>query len=229
MFERLELLIEKENIDKIKDKKVLIVGLGGVGGSAIVSLVRSGITNVVLIDFDTVDITNINRQIVAYQSTIGMKKIDVMAKILLEINNNCNIKKYDLFLDKSNIKEILDNEIPDYIIDACDSKDTKKEIILESLSRKIKFITSMGTGNKLNPSLLEITDIRKTINDPLARIFRKWVKDNNIKDKIPVVSSKELPKKTGKIVASCSFVPNSAGLLIASYIINDIITKKEGK
>lgn len=229
MFERLELLIEKENIDKIKAKKVLIVGLGGVGGSAIVSLVRSGITNVVLIDFDTVDITNINRQIVAYQSTIGMKKIDVMAKILLEINNNCNIKKYDLFLDKSNIKEILDNEIPDYIIDACDSKDTKKEIILESLSRKIKFITSMGTGNKLNPSLLEITDIRKTINDPLARIFRKWVKDNNIKDKIPVVSSKELPKKTGKIVASCSFVPNSAGLLIASYIINDIITKKEGK
>lgn len=229
MFERLELLIEKENIDKIKDKKVLIVGLGGVGGSAIVSLVRSGITNVVLIDFDTVDITNINRQIVAYQSTIGMKKIDVMAKILLEINNNCNIKKYDLFLDKSNIKEILDNEIPDYIIDACDSKDTKKEIILESLSRKIKFITSMGTGNKLNPSLLEITDIRKTINDPLARIFRKWVKDNNIKDKIPVVSSKELPKKTGRIVASCSFVPNSAGLLIASYIINDIITKKEGK
>ncbi len=226
MFDRLELLIEKDNLLKIKKKKVLIVGIGGVGGSAIVSLARSGIKDIVLIDYDTVDISNINRQVVAYQSTVGKKKIDVMEKILKAINSECKIKKYDVFLDKNNIEEILDCEKPDYIIDACDSKDTKMEIIRQSLHRKIKFITAMGTGNKIDPSLLEITDIRKTKNDPLARIFRKWVKDNKIKEKIPVVSSCEVPLRKGKVVASSSFVPNSAGLLMASYVICDIIDKE---
>lgn len=226
MFDRLELLIGKDNLDKIKSKKVLVVGIGGVGGSAVTSLIRSGIENIVLIDFDSVDITNLNRQAVAYQSTIGMKKVDAMEKIIKEINPSCNISKYDLFLDSNNIKEIFDNEKPDYIIDACDSKETKKSIILEALNRKIKFISSMGTGNKLDPTKLEITDIRKTVNDPLARIFRKWVKDNKINSKITVLSSREVPKKTGNVVASNSFVPNSAGLLITSYIINDIILNK---
>ena len=223
MFERFELLIGKENLQKINNTKVLIVGIGGVGGSVVTSLVRSGIKDIVIIDFDVVDITNINRQTVAYHSTIGMKKIDVMEKIIKDINPLANIKKYDLFLDNENIKEILDLESPDFIIDACDAKETKKSIILESSKRKIKFISSMGTGNKMDPSKLEITDIRKTVNDPLARIFRKWVKDNNINFKIPVLSSTELPIKTGKIVASNSFVPNSAGLLISSYVINEII------
>lgn len=226
MFDRLELLIGKDNLDKIKSKKVLVVGIGGVGGSAVTSLIRSGIENIVLIDFDSVDITNLNRQAVAYQSTVGMKKVDAMEKIIKEINPSCNISKYDLFLDSNNIKEIFDNEKPDYIIDACDSKETKKSIILEALNRKIKFISSMGTGNKLDPTKLEITDIRKTVNDPLARIFRKWVKDNKINSKITVLSSREVPKKTGNVVASNSFVPNSAGLLITSYIINDIILNK---
>lgn len=227
MFDRLELLIEKENLSKIRTKKVLIVGIGGVGGTAITSLVRSGIENVVLVDYDTVDISNINRQMVAYQSTIGKKKIAVMEKILKEINNNCQVKKYDLFLNKDNVKELLDKENPDYIIDACDFTEAKKEIIMESLKRKIKFITAMGTGNRLNSSLLEITDIRKTSGDPLARIIRKWVKDNNIKGKIPTVASREVAKKTGRVVASSCFVPNCAGLLMASYIICDIINKEE--
>jgi len=223
MFDRLELLIGKENLLKIMNTKVLVVGIGGVGGSVVTSLVRSGIKDIVVIDFDTVDITNLNRQVVAYQSTIGMKKTTVMEKLVHEINPECNIKSYDLFLTSENIKEILDRENPHYIIDACDSKDTKKAIILEAIERKIKFISSMGTGNKMDPSKLEITDIRKTINDPLARIFRKWVKDNKINNKIPVLCSKEVPKNRGKIVSSNSFVPNSAGLLISSYIINDII------
>ena len=226
MFDRLELLIGKDNLEKIKSKKVLVVGIGGVGGSVVTSLVRSGIENIVIIDFDTVDITNLNRQVIAYQSTIGMKKTDAMEKLINEINPTCNIVKYDLFLDSENIKEIIERERPDYIVDACDSKETKKAIILEALNKKIKFITSMGTGNKLDPTKLEITDIRKTVNDPLARIFRKWVKDNRINDKILVLSSREVPIKTGNVVASNSFVPNSAGLLITSYIINDIILNK---
>lgn len=226
MFNRLELLIGKDNLEKIANTKVLVVGLGGVGGSVVTSLVRSGIKDIVIIDFDTVDITNLNRQVIAFQSTIGMKKTDAMEKLLKDINPLCNIRKYNLFLTKENISEILDKENPSFIVDACDSKDTKKAIILESLKRKIKFISSMGTGNKLDPSKLEITDIRKTQNDPLARIFRKWIKDNKINSKIPVLCSKEVPKKTGKVVASTSFVPNSAGLLISSYVINNIIENK---
>ena len=225
MFDRLELLIGKDNLDKIKSTKVLIVGVGGVGGECAVSLVRSGIKDIVIIDFDKVDITNLNRQVVAYHSTIGKKKVDVLENILKDINPECNVSKYDIYLDKDNIKEIFDRENPNYIIDCCDSKETKKEIILESLNRNIDFISSMGTGNKLDPSLLEITDIRKTNNDPLARIFRKWVKDEKINKKIPVLCSKEVPTHTGNVVASSSFVPNSAGLLISSYVIRKIINK----
>lgn len=223
MFDRFELLIGKDALEKIKKSKILIVGIGGVGGSVATSLIRSGVQNIVLIDFDTVDITNLNRQIVAYHSTIGLKKVNVMKKLLLDINPSIVVKTYEIFVDKDNIKTILDDENPTYIIDACDSKETKKALILEAISRKIKFISSMGTGNKMNPSDLEIIDIRKTINDPLARIFRKWVRDNNIKSKITVLSSRELPIKTGNIVASNSFVPTSAGLLITSYVIKDII------
>lgn len=223
MFERIELLIGKDNLNKIQSTKILIVGIGGVGGECALSLVRSGIKDIVIIDFDKVDITNINRQVVAFQSTIGKKKVDVLENIIKDINPECNVNKYDIYLDKNNIKEIFDKESPSFIIDCCDSKETKKEIIKESLARNIKFISSMGTGNKMDPSLLEITDIRKTNNDPLARIFRKWIKDEKINKKIPVLCSKEVPIHSGNVVASNSFVPNSAGLLITSYVIREII------
>ena len=223
MFDRLELLIGKNNLNKIHSTKVLVVGVGGVGGECVLSLIRSGIKDIVIIDYDVVDISNINRQVVAYHSTIGKKKVDVLENIIKDINLECNVSKYDLFLNKENIKEIFDKESPNFIIDCCDSKETKKEIIKESLAREIKFISSMGTGCKMDPSKLEITDIRKTNNDPLARIFRKWVKDEKINKKIPVLCSKEVPITKGKVVASNSFVPNSAGLLIASYVIREII------
>ena len=223
MFERLELLIGKEKLCQIEKEKILIVGVGGVGGACAVSLIRSGIKNIVIIDFDIVDVSNINRQVVAFNSTIGKKKVDVLENIIKDINPDVNVIKYDVFLDKNNIYEIFDREKPSFVIDCCDSKETKKEIIKECLNRKIKFISSMGTGNKLDPSQLEIVDIRKTNNDPLARIFRKWVKDEKINNKIPVLCSKELPIKSGRVVASSSFVPNSAGLLIASYVIRKII------
>ena len=226
MFDRLELLIGKENLEKIGNTKVLVVGVGGVGGECVLSLIRSGIKNICIIDFDKVDITNLNRQVVAFQSTIGKDKVDVLENIILDINKEVKVSKYKLFLDKDNIKEIFDKEKPDFVIDCCDSVDTKKEIIKESLERGIEFISSMGTGNKMDPTQLEIVDIRKTNNDPLARIFRKWVKDERINKKIPVLCSKEVPIHSGRVVASNSFVPNSAGLLIASYVIRKIIDRK---
>ncbi len=225
MFDRLKLLIGEENLNKIKNNKILIVGVGGVGGECAISLIRSGIENIVIIDYDTVDITNLNRQVVAFHSTIGKRKVDVLENIILDINQETKITKYPIYLDKENIKDIFDKEKPSFVIDCCDSKETKKEIIKESIERNINFISSMGTGNKLDPSKLEIVDIRKTNNDPLARIFRKWVKDEKINQKIPVLCSKEVPIHSGKIVASSSFVPNSAGLLISSYVIRKIIGK----
>lgn len=221
-FNRLEYLIGNENVELLKTKKVLIVGLGGVGGFVTESLARSGIGNITLIDYDTIDITNLNRQIIALHSTIGKKKTDVFKKRILDINKECNIMVLDLFLDSSNYREIITNNY-DFIIDCCDSLEAKKLLLLESYNKKIPFIGSMGTANKMDPSKLEIVDIRKTINDPIARIMRKFVKDNKLNQKIMVVSSKELPKKNGTKLGSNSFVPASAGLLISSYVIRNLI------
>lgn len=223
MFDRIERLIGRENLSKINDKTVLVVGLGGVGGSCVLSLVRSGIKKVIIVDFDIVDLSNLNRQIITFQDNVGHKKVDVCYETIKKINPDCEVIKYDMFLDSENIKNIFDTAKIDYVVDACDSVQTKKAIILECLKRKIKFISCMGTGNKLNPLNLEIIDIRKTFNDPLAKVMRKWVKDNKINDKIMVLSSREVPLKKDKIIASMCFVPNMAGTLIANYIIKDII------
>lgn len=223
MFDRFEKMIGPVNLDQIRQKKVIVIGLGGVGGHVVLSLIRSGISNITLVDYDIVDITNLNRQVVAKRSTIGKKKTDVMKEIILDINPDCNINIIDTFLDNNNINNIITNEY-DYVIDACDTIDAKKSIIKTCIAKKIKLISSMGTGNKLDPSKLEITDIRKTINDPLARIMRKWVKDEKIKEKITVLSSSEVPIRVKGVVSSNSFVPGSAGLLITSWIINNIIS-----
>lgn len=223
MLERLEILIGTENIKKITDTKVLVVGLGGVGGYVTESLVRSGINNIILVDFDIIDITNLNRQIIATNKNIKRKKTDAFYERIKDINENCNVTIIDKFIDETNYKELFDYDF-DYLIDCCDSINTKKLLIKECLSRKIKFITSMGMGNKMDPSKIEIIDIRKTSYDKIAKILRKWVKDEKINDKIPCVSSTEMPIKTkGTIIGSNCFVPASAGLLITSYIINDII------
>lgn len=222
-FSRLEKIIGSENLNKLKDKSVLILGCGGVGGYTVEALVRSGINTLILVDFDKVDESNINRQIIALDSTIGKLKVDVLEERIKDINRNCNVIKISEFIDPQNI-DILFNEKIDYLVDACDYVPTKKAIIKECLKRKIKFISSMGTGNKLDPSKLEITDIRKTVNDPLARIMRKFIKDEKINSKVVVLSSKEVPIKTGESTpGSTAFVPSSAGLLIASYIIKEFI------
>lgn len=224
-FTRFEKLVGKNSFDNIKNKTVLVIGIGGVGGYAVESLVRSGIGKIIIVDYDTIDITNINRQIIALDSTIGMKKIDAFEKRINDINKECLVIKYDLFINEDNIETIFQEKI-DFIVDACDTISTKKSIIKTALKKQIPLISSMGTGNKLDPSKLEIVDIRKTINDPLARIMRKFIKEEKISTKIPVLSSSELPIKTNtREVYSNSYVPASAGLLITSYIINKLIEK----
>ena len=227
-LQRLELLVGKENVEKIKQQKVLIIGLGGVGGYVLESLARSGIETLIIIDNDIVDITNLNRQVITLQSNIGKNKVDVAKKRVLDINKNCNVVAKNIFVTEENISEII-NDI-DYVVDACDTISTKKAIIRECIKKKIKFISCMGTGNKMHPSLLQISDIRKTSYDPIAKIIRKMVKDENIKEAIPVVYSKEIPiKNNTNIICSNSFVPATAGLLMTSYVINDIVGEINAK
>lgn len=224
MFERFEKIISSEKMSSIKNTSVMVIGIGGVGGYTVEALVRSGIGTIILVDNDTVDITNKNRQIVALDSTIGMKKVDVMKSRILDINKECNVITLDLFLDISNTDNIISKYKPDYVIDACDTITTKKEIITSCLKYSINFISCMGTGNKFDPTRLIISDIRKTSYDPLAKILRKWIKDEKINSKIPVLWSDEKPVVTNdRIPGSTSFVPSAAGLIIASYVINKII------
>lgn len=223
-FERFKLIVGEDNFNKIQSIKILLVGVGGVGSFVFEGLIRSGVLNIDIVDFDKVDITNLNRQLMTNLYNIGKDKVDVIEERGLSINKDLNIGKYKLFLDKNNIDDIDFNY--DYVIDCCDFLDTKKEIILKCLHKKIKFISCMGTGNKLDPSKLEIIDIRKTSYDPLARRLRKWVNDNNIKGKILCCASCEKPiNNNNNTIGSSSFVPSSAGLLIVSYIIRDIIKK----
>lgn len=221
-FSRLELLIGNDNLKILQEKTVLIVGIGGVGGYVCESLARSGIGKIIIVDFDIVDITNINRQIIALHNTIGKKKIDVMKERLQQINPNLEIVCYDLFFNEES-KYILDNKI-DYVVDACDSIDSKKLLIHLCLEKNIPIISSMGTARKLDPSKLEITSIKKTINDPLARIIRKYIKDEEQGRDLTVLSSTELPRKTEGL-GSSAFVPSSAGLLIGSYVIRKLINE----
>lgn len=224
-FDRFKKLISEDSFENISSKTVLVVGVGGVGGYVVEALVRSGIGKIIIVDGDVVDETNINRQIIALSSTVGQSKVDVFEKRIKDINEKCEVIKINKFIDASNIDILFDYEF-DYLVDACDTVSTKLALIDRCILKKRKFISSMGTGNKLDPSLLEIVDVRKTVNDPLARIVRKHVKDKRINDKVLVLSSKELPIKTGdRTPGSTSFVPNSAGLLIASYIIRTFINE----
>lgn len=226
MFERLELIIGKDNLDKLKNTKVLVVGLGGVGGILAETLVRNGIENIIIVDNDTVDITNKNRQIIALDSTVGMKKTEVLKNRLLDINSNINIKTIDEFITKENIDLIFDNDI-DYVIDACDTVTTKLLLIEESINRNIKVLSSMGMGKKTDLSKLKIMDIRKTSYDKLAKVIRKQLKDDGYTGKIMVLSSDEEPIDTKDNIGSYSPLTSYAGLLMADYVIKDIIKEND--
>ncbi len=221
-FQRLSFLIGEEKIDKLKDKNVLVLGIGGVGGYVVESLVRSGISNITIVDYDIVDITNINRQIIALTSTVGMKKTEVFKNRILDINPNCNVKIIDYFIDENNYKDLFSGKI-DFFIDCCDSVKTKKSVIKYALEEDIPIISSMGAGNRMNIKDLNICEIRKTSYDPLARIIRKYLRDENINKKLMVMCSSEKPKKVEGVIASNSFVPAAAGLLISNYVIKELI------
>lgn len=221
-FSRLELML-KEKIEILQNKTILIIGIGGVGGYVVESLARLGINKLILVDGDIVDITNINRQIIALHSTIGKSKVELFKERIMDINPHCFVNVINKFITREEVNDLITNDI-DYVVDACDTTEVKKEIIRVCSKKNINFITCMGTGNKMDPTKLEITDIRKTEYDPLAKIIRKMVRDEKITCKVPVVCSKEIPiKNDTKIISSISFVPSVAGLLCTSYIVNNIV------
>lgn len=223
MFDRLEKLIGEENLNKLHSKTVAVVGVGGVGGYTIETLVRNGIENIIIVDNDIVDITNKNRQIIALDSTINISKVDAFEKRIKDINKNVNITKLEIFLNEETKKELFKYNI-DYLVDACDTVATKIMLIRECINRNIKIISSMGTGNKFDPKKLVITELKKTSYDPLAKVIRHEINKLNIEEPVTVLCSTEMPIKTGlRTPASYSVVPNTAGILIADHIIKDII------
>lgn len=220
MFDRLIPLIGENKFEIISEKKILIVGIGGVGGIVLEALVRLGIQNIDIIDFDVFETSNLNRQILSDLNSIGKKKVDV-AKVKMEsINKNVNINALDLFLDENNIKKL---ENYDYIIDTCDTVDTKLELYKFAIENKIKIISSMGMGNRIDISKIEITSLNRTINDPLAKKIRKLCKDKNINTNILVIASQELPV-INKNIYSSFVVPNISGIMIADYVVNDLLS-----
>ena len=226
-YERFEKMVGSSVIQLLSQKSVLVLGCGGVGGYVIEALARSGVGTLILVDFDTIAESNINRQIIALESTIGMKKVDAFEKRIKDINPDLSVIKIGNFINEETIDLLFSNKI-DFLVDACDTILTKKLVIQNCIQKHIPFISSMGTGNKLDPSQLEIVDIRKTINDPLARILRKYVKDEKIQEKVMVLSSREVPIKThDRTPGSSAFVPSSAGLLIASYVVREFMKSKK--
>lgn len=222
-FSRLEALYGIDKVNKLRNSKVLIVGLGGVGGYVVESLSRSGIGELILVDSDVVDITNINRQIIATDDSIGKLKTECFKERIKSINPECKVIIYSEFIDESNYLNILDNKV-DFVVDAIDSIKSKELIIKYALENDINIISSMGTGNRENPKDLDIMDISKTSGDPIAKIIRKFLRDNNINRKFKVLCSHELPmKKIENVIPSNSFVPSTAGLLISSYVIKELI------
>lgn len=237
-FSRTELLIGKEGIEKLQNAKVAIFGTGGVGSFVVEGLARAGIGNFILVDNDKVSLTNLNRQIIATHKTIGKLKVEVEKERILEINPNANVEIHQEFFMPDS-KEILDNTI-DYIVDAVDTITAKIELVVRADKLSIPIISSMGTGNKLDPTKFEVTDIYKTSICPLAKVMRKELKARGIKS-LKVVYSKEEPIKlheniydieeeeTGttkkQVPGSISFVPSVAGLIIAGEVIKDIIKR----
>lgn len=233
-FVREELLIGKTGIEKLKHAKVAIFGIGGVGSFATEGLARAGIGNFILVDNDNIDISNLNRQIHAAMDTVGKYKIDVMKQRILSINPNAKVEIYNEFFMPNCNKNIIDESI-DYIIDAVDTVTAKIELVVQANRKNIPIISSMGTGNKLDPTKFEVADIYNTSVCPLAKVMRKELSKRGIQ-KLKVVYSKEEPIKPyedlvieemqtnkRKTPGSISFVPSVAGLIMTGEVVKDII------
>ncbi len=224
MLERVNILYDNQSLEKFINSKVLIIGVGGVGGACFEALVRMGIKNIDVIDNDSFDETNLNRQLLSNRNNIGSSKVKEAHLRAKSINPDILVNEYEMFLNESNFNQI-DITKYDYVIDCCDTVSTKVLIIKECINNNIKFISSMGTGNRIDPTKFEIIDINKTSYDPLAKVMRKILKDEGIKGKVPVLFSREIPiKVSSRTPGSTSFVPNAAGFCIASYVFNDIMS-----
>lgn len=222
MFERLITLIGEDNVNKLKEANVLIVGLGGVGGYALEALVRSGVHNLTIVDGDIVELSNLNRQIISKRDVVGRPKALVAQAKALEINPDINLKVINEFVTEDNFS-LLKIEEYNYVIDACD--DLNLKMLLIKYADKYKLISSMGTANKMDMTRFKITTIDKTSYDPIAKIIRKKIKDEKIRTKFKVVSSDEKVMRNGTKLGTIAYMPATSGLLCASYVINDIINK----
>ena len=222
-FSRTETLIGADALAKLANSRVAIFGVGGVGGYVVEALARAGVGNIDLIDNDDVNITNINRQIIALHSTVGKSKVDVARDRVLDINPKVNVRIYKIFFTPETSNE-FDFSQYDYVVDAIDSITGKIELVMKSQDANVPIISSMGTGNKLHPEMFEIADIYKTSVCPLAKVMRTELKKRGVK-KLKVLYSKEVPiKQDGqRIPASISFTPPVAGLIMAGEVIRDLI------
>ena len=223
---RTELLIGKEKLEKLEKAKMIVYGIGGVGSFAVEGFIRAGIENIILVDNDVISPSNLNRQIHATISNIGKLKVDCMKERILSINPKANVQTY-LPQDIENGEETLIDDTIDYVVDAVDTITTKLKLIQTAKENQIPIISCMGTGNKLDPTKFEISDIYKTSVCPLAKVMRKELKKRGIQD-LKVLYSKEEPIKhdvESRTPASISFVPSVAGMIIAGKVITDIIKK----
>ncbi len=243
-FSRNELAIGTEGIELLKNKTVAILGIGGVGSFAAEACARSGVGRIILVDKDNVDITNINRQLVAYVSTIGRSKSEVMKERIADINPNCEVIDMHMFYTEETYEQFFNMNI-DYVIDASDTIIYKVHLMKECLNRGIKIISSMGAANKTDPTRFKIVDIFKTHTDPVAKVIRAKLRKEGIRKGIPVVFSDESPiivredvvgtvgkpdaaiRKAKMPPSSNAFVPSVAGLICASWVINDIVKEIE--
>ena len=224
-FLRTAAIFGEDSMKKLNNSRILIFGIGGVGGYALEALVRSGVGSVDIVDGDTVNITNLNRQIIATEDTIDMPKTDAAKARMLSINPKLKINTYNCFYSEEN-QDIVDFKNYDYVVDAIDDVKAKTLIAVKCKEADVPLISSMGFGNKIEPTKIEVSDIKKTSVCPLARTMRRRLKDAGVKD-LKVVYSKEEPKvglnpDGTRILASTAFVPSAAGLVIASEVIKDL-------
>ncbi|HHQ4155877.1 tRNA threonylcarbamoyladenosine dehydratase [Clostridium perfringens] len=242
---RTELLIGKDALDKLAKSKVMVFGVGGVGSFTVEALARAGVGSLILVDDDTVCLTNLNRQIHATYKTISKNKVEVMKERVLSVNRNCNVETIQVFVTPDNLEEIIPDDV-DYVVDAIDTVSAKIALAVYCEQKGIKLMSSMGTGNKLNPAEFKVADIYNTKVCPLAKVMRYELRKRGVK-KLKVVYSEEMPRKpkvedvvtcktgcvcTGgtkkcsakrQIPGSVSFVPPVAGMIIASEVVKDLI------
>ena len=239
-LQRAELLVKEEGIERLKSANILIVGLGGVGSFAAEFLVRSGIGNLTIVDGDTVDITNINRQLPALNSTIGKNKTDVVAERILDINPEINLKKINEFLEPERMEEILTQEKFDYVLDCIDSLSPKLALIITCKRKKIKLVSAMGAGGKTDPSKVMVRDISKTNNCFLAKQIRKKLKKEQIHKGFRCVFSTEIQDENSlkmtdgsnykkSFYGTISYMPAIFGLYAAAEVIRFLLKKEQNE